>query len=414
MGVFWHYVEQCKLKHSGGRVSDRLVADYAFPPAHLNGELVVKFNQQVLVKMAGGDRMWQLILITAYQAPDNPWCFLETLLPFVRGVKAQRRGNAKQAKQQFDEVGRVLRERYVRGISPKDLASGKRKGTVNGFGDVGLYSAEHRTAILPGKSHPDGLRWKLEHWPHWVEHGLFPLIDGWPRASDAKAIDALLEDSRFAAQFPKGIQTGLVPRLGAPPVPIVELFGGDEAYTRSVLSQALLFQEMLRPTDKEKRRLRERDGWGVGPFTVRGLWMEHNKFPTLNRSFPCFDTSTFCPGFVGALGGIKACDLERRTGVSLTTTRKGTIAWSKWHTQVRFAAWLHSLQASNPSFNMHCTEAEATLCFFLRYFKMRRSGAGQEFGSAARAIGLNHDPKVVKMLYDQKNIDAAKKIIFGR
>mmetsp|Transcript_4643 Transcript_4643/g.10905 ORF Transcript_4643/g.10905 Transcript_4643/m.10905 type:complete len:451 (-) Transcript_4643:83-1435(-) len=413
--LFWHYVDQVDRKHGKGRVSDPIVKKYGFPPANLAGEANVKFNQKVLARIARGHRTWQLILIGTFQAPDNPWCFLETLIPFLRGVRAQRAGCEQSVvTNHFDEVERILCARYVRGIPAADLASGKRSGTINGYGHIGLYSGEHRIPILPGMSHPQGLRWKLEHWPYWLEHAVLPLLDSWPKPSAAARVDALLEERRFAGHFADGIKTRIVPRRGAKALPLIDLFGGDEAYTRSVISQALLFQELLKPSDLRQRAIRNKYGWGVGPFTIRGLWMEFNKFPSLCRSFPPFDTSTFCPGFVGALGGIRSCNLEAITGVSLTVARGGSVNWTKWDVQVRFAAWMYSLKQSKPNRDLHCTEAEATLCFFLRYMKMRGSDPkSQQHQAAARAIGKNLERSVMASLFRKRNISKARAVIFG-
>lgn len=410
--LFWHYAEQANKKNSNKKVTDPIIAKYAFPPTDLRGETNVKFNQQVLTKIAGQDKAWQLILIGTFQAPDNPWCFLETLPSFLKGVKAQRAGPKQKAvaKKHFDEVGRILQERYVRGIPAEDLKSGKRKGTIQGYGATGLYSAEHQSAILPGKTHPQGLRWKLEHWPHWLEHCVLPLLDSWPASTDAKGIDALL----VAKGIAEGIQTKIVPHSGARAVRIVDLFGGNAAYARSAISQALLFQEILKPTDPENRRIRTKYGWGVGPFTVRGLWMECNRFPTLCKSFPQFDTATFCPGFVGALGGIHACNLEKSTGVSLNAGKAASVNWASWNVQVRFGAWMYALQSAKPG-SIHCTELEATLCFFLRYARMRGSDPhSMVYQSAARAIGQNLDSRVVASIFNKRNISEAKAIIARR
>lgn len=411
--LFWHYADQVNNKQNKKKVDDPIVAKHAFPPTDLRGETNVKFNQQILAKIAGGDPAWQMILIGTFQAPDNPWCFVETLPAFLKGVKAQREGHGPtQVKKHFNEVGRILEKRYVRGIPAQDLKSGKRKGTVQGYGDTGLYSAEHQSAILPGMTHPQGLRWKLEHWPYWCEHALLPLVKDWPAASDAKGIDALLKRKNFAKLLPEGIGTKIVPRSGAKAVRIVDLFGGSAAYASSVISQALLFQEMLKPSDPDQRGIRIKYGWGVGPFTVRGLWMECNKYPPLEKNFPQIDSATFCPGFVGALGGIKACNLEETTGVSLTARKGGTVNWSKWDVQVRFAAWLYDLQSRRPDRDLHCTELEATLCFFLRYAKMRASDPkSMQYQMAARAIGANLDAKVIASIYDKRHIREARAII---
>lgn len=88
-------------------------------------------------------------------------------------------------------------------------------------------------------------------------------------------------------------------------VPIVDIFGGDETKAYSVISQALLFAEMLKPTSKDQRKLRRTHGWGAGPFVIRGLWMAIQKNKAMLKNFPQLDSEMFCPGFTGALGGAR-------------------------------------------------------------------------------------------------------------
>jgi len=88
------------------------------------------------------------------------------------------------------------------------------------------------------------------------------------------------------------------------------------------------------------------------------------------------------------------------------------VNWSKWDVQVRFASWMYALQAAKPNGNMHCTELEATLCFFLRYWRMRNSDPNSmQYKAASRAIGANLDSKVVAKIFDKSIVDKARCII---
>merc|ERR1712079_907107 len=99
----------------------------------------------------------------------------------------------------------------------------------------------------------------------------------------------------------------------------------------------------MKPADKQYRKLRRTNGWGAGPFVLRGLWMDVQKNKELSRNFPQLDSKTFCPGFTGALAGADACNLEKETGIKLNPV-SSTPNWSSWDVQVRFSAWMHALQ----------------------------------------------------------------------
>jgi len=285
---------------------------------------------------------------------------------------------------------------------------------IFGNGERGIYNAEHLTANIKGKTHVEALRFKLEHWPSWINGALQPLLTSWPASDDVAAIGALLQEQRFARKFPDGIQTKI--RVSQEHwVPIVELFDGDAKKTYSVVSQALLFSEMLKPTDKEQRKLKIKSGWGAGPFVLRGLWMDVQRDKALLRNFPQLDTMTFCPGFTGALGGAEACNLTEFTGIKLNPGSQSAPNWSSWDVQVRFNAWMHALQVSQPKgsgLRLHSSELEASLCFFLRYKIMKTHNKGsREYEAASRAIGCNSAAPTMKKIFAQGPITKARQLL---
>eukprot|EP00811_Abedinium_folium_P001876 NODE_11719_length_1269_cov_2.602452.p1 GENE.NODE_11719_length_1269_cov_2.602452~~NODE_11719_length_1269_cov_2.602452.p1 ORF type:complete len:287 (-),score=74.69 NODE_11719_length_1269_cov_2.602452:97-957(-) len=282
------------------------------------------------------------------------------------------------------------------------------------MGDVGLYNAEHQTSVMPGKTHPEGLRWKLENWPLWLEEGVLRQIMAWPAADDAPAIRELLR-TRYQRQLPHGVQTKISTNRVGSRRRILELFDGDEAFALSALSQTLLFRDILKPQEPSVCALRWHHGLGAGTFTVRGYWMAYHR----NRSLPALDTATFCPGFVGALHGADALRLEEFTGVSLGGAGK-TIAWDRYETQLRFTVWLYALRQyverarrrdgalqtlmdrANFRMPMHFSELEASLCFMSRLVTMfeEPEGTGRWLG-AARAIGNNISRRKLATLFSR-------------
>eukprot|EP00927_Polykrikos_kofoidii_P078966 TRINITY_DN75768_c0_g1_i1.p1 TRINITY_DN75768_c0_g1~~TRINITY_DN75768_c0_g1_i1.p1 ORF type:complete len:550 (+),score=83.74 TRINITY_DN75768_c0_g1_i1:59-1708(+) len=435
LDFFNYYVYQVSLKH-GGPKARRLalrqgglhpfVRDHGFPPAGISEEINLKWVQKYLRKrMSGGDKAMEVILMGAFQAPDQPFCFKEVLPYFLKGVNGHRREGYQRllkhgassrhaTSADFEALQRTLERRYTRGIDPAKLASGERKGNVYGYGDVGIYNAEHQTSIMPGMTHPEGLRWKLEHWPLWLERVVLPRILEWPNSDDPIAIATMLRE-RYPRQLPHGIETEII--VSPPPDSrrrrIVDLFGGDAAYAHSALSQALLFADFLKPVLKEDQKLRKH-ALGAGPFTVRGFWMAYHR----DRKFPALDTRTFCPGFVGALKGAEAVQVRKATGVWLSVAPKGSIMWASWETQVRFGAWLYTLQqhaerartcdadfasalaAAGVKPPMHCSDVEACLCFMSRLVTMfteERSSATWQ--AASRGIGDNMPKSLLKRLF---------------
>jgi len=425
LDFYVYYVKQVTLKHAGHTHKlHRYVREYGFPPAAIQNETVLRFVQKYLLgKVAGRDKAKMMIIMGAYQAPDQPWCFKEILPVYLRGIAAQRKERYKTilamgGKQRaptnshFANLQKVLEKRYIRGIDPELIKSGKRKGNVHGYGDVGLYHAEHQTSVMPNMSHPAGLRWKLEHWPAWLEGAVLPQIEEWPNSDDSAGIASMIQRN-YAKELPHGIRTKVTIRPGKQQH-IVNLFGGDESYALSALSQALLFADILRPKNPHYHRLKREHGLGAGTFTVRGYWMAFQR----DRTFKTIDTRTFCPGFTGALRGAQATKLQKATGVAISVTDKGTIRWETWQTQIRFAAWLYALQqhlecarkqephlgkmlsqaGADPP--LHCTELEATLCFSSRLVTMfENPRQSQAFYSAATAIGENLPDKVLRKLY---------------
>lgn len=429
LDFFCYYVRQVSLKH--GKTSARAdvhpyVRDHGFPPAGISHEINLRFVQKYLRKrVAGNDLALQVIIMGAFQAPDQPFCFKEMLPHFLAGVKAHRRegyrqllgtrdGNRKAVGPHFQKLEAALHKRYVRGIDPALIASGERKGNVYGYGEVGIYNAEHQTSIMPGLTHPEGLRWKLEHWPLWLEKAILPLLSGWPDCRDRGAVEAMLE-SRFPKQLPHGVRTEIDVAPGGRRRRILDMFSGDVAYATSALSQALLFAEMLKPTQQEHKQLR-RHGLGAGTFTVRGFWMAYHR----DRTFKSLDTATFCPGFTGALKGAEAVKVAKFTGVQLSCAEKGSINWGSWQCQLRFGAWLHALQrhlsaaaassdegglaramrASGVEPRLHCSEVEAGLCFMSRLVTMFEEPEGsQAWQAASRGIGSNLPASLMATLF---------------
>jgi len=351
--------------------------------------------------VAAGDRTWQLLLIMLFQAPDHCWSFHAILGPLIKGLLAQHACRSVDAQKHFDKVQLVLQRRA------------NRTG-IFGNGERGIYNAEHLTATMKGKTHVEGLRFKLEHWPSWIKGALKPLLTSWPASDDVAAIGALLQEHRFARKLPEGIRTKI--RVSKERcVPIEELFDGDARKTYSVVSQALLFSEMLKPTDKEQRKLRIKSGWGAGPFVLRGLWMDVQRDKALLRNFPQLDTVTFCPGFTGALAGADACNLTESTGIKLNPGSRSAPNWSSWDVQVRFNAWMHALQVSQPTGNglrLHSSELEGCLCFFLRYKTMKTHDKGsREYEAASRAIGFNCAAPTMKKIFAQGPIAKAQRLL---
>jgi len=400
---FWEYVAQVSKKHSRhhqGRL-DPIIASHGFPPTNLQEETNVKFAQRVLAPVAAGDRTWQLLLIMLFQAPDHCWSFHAVLAPLIKGVLAQRACKSAKARKHFDKVQLVLQRRAD-------------KTGIFGNGEMGIYNAEHLTATVKGKTHVEGLRFKLERWPRWIEGALQPLLMSWPASDDVAMIGALLQENRFARKFPEGIRTKI--RVNRERwVPIEELFDGDARKTYSVVSQALLFSEMLKPTDEEQRKLRIKNGWGIGPFVLRGLWMDVQRDKALLRSFPQLDTATFCPGFTGALGGAEACNLTESTGIQLNPGLRSAPNWSAWDVQVRFNAWMHALRVSQPKGSgprLHSSELEGCLCFFLRYKTMKAHCKGsREYEAASRAIGCNFAAPTMKKIFARRPMAKAKRLL---
>mmetsp|Transcript_34192 Transcript_34192/g.72803 ORF Transcript_34192/g.72803 Transcript_34192/m.72803 type:complete len:469 (+) Transcript_34192:94-1500(+) len=426
LDFFCYYVKQACLKHSPQpERAHRFVQSHAFPPAGISTEIVVRFVQKYIQRrVAKGDPILELILVGTYQAPDHPFCYREILPTLLRGVQFHRQdryrrllstqADDKSARSKpFEELQKQLEDRYVRGIDPELIRSGVRKGNVYGYGEVGIYSAEHQTSVMPGLTHPEGLRWKLEHWPLWLEKVIYPLLCSWPASTDSEAIRTMLE-TRFSKELPEGINTKLPVGPGRSRK-IVDLFGGDVDYALSAVSQAFLFSEMLRPSLREHRTLRQH-GLGAGCFTVRGFWMAYHRN---NKTFPCLDTATFCPGFVGALKGAAAVKVAQFTGVNLSGKgADASISWNSWKTQLRFGCWLTALQRhtneaakEDPSFRqavkaaglmlpLHCSDVEADLCFMSRLVTMFREPEGSAmWQSASRGIGSNLPQKLVSELF---------------
>lgn len=403
---FWDYASQVAKKHNqkSNTGLNPIIASHSFPPTDLQEETNVKFAQKVLCAVAAGDRSWQLLLIMLFQAPDHCWCFHAIMDPLIRGVLAQQAGKFKFAKSHFDQVQRILQKRADRTM-------------VFGNGEVGIYNAEHLTATMKGKTHVQALRIKLEKWPAWIDGVISPLLSAWPASNDVRAISALLQQPRFARKLPEGIHTKL--RVNKNKVaPIVDLFGGDSKKAYSVLSQALLFAEIMKPSDKCQLKLRRTKGWGAGPFVVRGLWMDVQKDRNVLKNFPQLDSETFCPGFTGALGGASACNLEKSTGISLNPGSSSAPNWSSWEVQVRFTAWMHALQVAQPKGSgpkLHSTELEACLCFFLRYKVMKTHAPGsREYVAASNAIGSNIAPAAMKKIFAKSAIVKARKLLASR
>lgn len=402
-GEFWEYVTEVHKKHSNKKCTTLhpVIASHGFPPTDLQEETNVKFAQKVLGKVAAGDRMWQLLLIMLFQAPDHAWCFHDILNPLLRGVSAQRACRPKEAKRQFDQVQCILQKRADRTM-------------IFGNGESGVYNAEHLTATMKGKTHVQALRIKLEKWPRWLEQAVGPLLASWPASKDVVGIDSLLKQTFFARKLPDGIRTKIQVSKDRR-VPIIDLFDGDEKKAYSVVSQALLFAEMLKPADKNQRKLRKINGWGAGPFVLRGLWMDVQKDNSMLKNFPQLDSETFCPGFTGALGGAAACNLEKSTGIALNPRGPSAPNWSSWDAQVRFTAWMHALQRAQPKGSgpkLHCTELEGCLCFFLRFKVMKTHPEGsREYEAASRAIGLNMAPATMRKIFARDPITTARRIL---
>jgi len=213
LDFFRYYVKQMALKHVGAR--DGLhpyVRDHAYPPVDISQELNMKFVQDFVMKrMSAGDPAMAFLLQGAFWAPDQPFSFRESLPLLLKGVAAHRRQQYRglrlgRTNSFYDKLQRVLERRYTRGIDKALLKSGKRKGTVYGMGDKGLYNAEHQTSVMPGKTHPEGLRWKLEHWPLWLEEGALKQIRSWPAADNIDAIKDLLK-TMYKRELPDGVHT---------------------------------------------------------------------------------------------------------------------------------------------------------------------------------------------------------------
>lgn len=428
LDFFRHYVEQMCKKHLGSSAGVHpYVRDFAWPPIILEQELNMKFVKSFLMqRVAGADVAMQMMLQGASWAPDQPFCFKEVLPHFLDGLAAHR---AKQwrtlldgeTNSHFEKLEKVLQKRYVRGIDPALIRSGQRKGTVYGMGDLGIYNAEHRTSIMPGKTHPECLRWKLEHWPCWLEGAVLKQFESWPSAGDPAAIRSMLS-AKYSRELPHGVNTEIkIGKCGkrAKMRSILRMFGGEEAYALSVLSQALLFRDVIDPKDKHLKSLRVRHGLGAGTFTIRGFWLAYHRLAT----FESIDTETFCPAFVGALAGAIAIGLPGFTGVDLAGGGKN-ISWDRWETQVRFASWTYALQKymksseQDPGLRrllkrsgfkspLHATELEAHLCFLSRLATMyRHSPESQKWRNAAKAIGGNLEPSMVRELFTMRRLSA--------
>eukprot|EP00747_Dinoflagellata_sp_TGD_P068490 gnl/TRDRNA2_/TRDRNA2_155734_c0_seq1.p1 gnl/TRDRNA2_/TRDRNA2_155734_c0~~gnl/TRDRNA2_/TRDRNA2_155734_c0_seq1.p1 ORF type:complete len:495 (+),score=90.87 gnl/TRDRNA2_/TRDRNA2_155734_c0_seq1:60-1544(+) len=421
LDFFCFYVEQALRKQLRKPGVHPYVSDHGFPPVNIKHEDNVKFVQKYLMSKAQKDRVMQMILIGAFQAPDQAFCMKEVLGPFLAGVRAHRKAqyrdllkagsSARCVNSHFQKLQDVVQARYVRDIDPKLIASGKRTGNVYGYGDKGIYNQEHQTAAFPGMTHPEGLRWKLEHWPLWLEKAVFPQIDTWPAADDYAGIRHLLE-TRYKKKLQDGINSKLLVGAGNERR-IVDLFGGDEKHALSMLSQALLFADILNPADPKYRELRQVHGSGAGPFVVRGIWMDLHRMPS---AFPAIDTRTFCPGFVGALNGAEACKLSEATGVDFDDWK--STPWGRFDAQVRFSAWLFALQrhvdttaskrpelrkiakAAGADLPLHCSELEASLCFMSRLVKMFEHPYGsQAWQAASRALGQGISKKKFAELF---------------
>eukprot|EP00929_Paragymnodinium_shiwhaense_P122658 TRINITY_DN95602_c0_g1_i1.p1 TRINITY_DN95602_c0_g1~~TRINITY_DN95602_c0_g1_i1.p1 ORF type:complete len:450 (-),score=118.47 TRINITY_DN95602_c0_g1_i1:45-1394(-) len=418
---FCYYVRQVSLKQAGFQKElHPLVRDYGYPPAAIEEETVLKWVKRYLLKKVSGKcPIMKMVVMGTYQAPDQPWCFKECLPLWLKGYKQQRREGfktilkkgGKQRKPLFtvhQQLETLLQKRYIRGIDPELIKSGKRKGTVHGYGDVGLYHAEHQTSVMPGLTHPQGLRWKLEHWPVWLEKGVYQQVVHWPDSDDCDAIRAMLTE-RYSRKLPEGVRTKIDLGTGREKR-IVQLFGGDEVFALSAVSQALLFADLVRPADHEYRKLKTEHGLGAGCFTIRGYWMAFQR----DRSFKAIDTRTFCPGFVGALKGAMQSQLTRATGIVVNREDN----WNSFETQIRFGGWLYALQqhmnetvkkdrrlgrllkeAGSP-LPLHMTELEATLCFSSRLGTMlSHPRHSMQFHSAANAIGENLSDEILNKLF---------------
>lgn len=381
----------------------------------------MKFVKSFLMKrVAGADPAMQMMLQGASWAPDQPFCFKEVLPAFLDGLAAHRRKRWRILKEggtnsHFKRVQRVLQRRYVRGIHPALIRSGQRKGTVYGMGDLGIYNAEHRTSIMPGRTHPECLRWKLEHWPCWLEEAVLKQFVSWPSARDPAAIKSMLA-AKYQRELPQGVRTEI--DIGRPKKTrsILDMFGGDEAFALSALSQALLFRDIVSPKEPHFKSLRWQHGLGAGTFTIRGFWLAYHRL----RTFKAIDTETFCPAFVGALAGAIAIRLPDFTGVALSGAGK-TIQWDRWETQVRFASWTWALQqymraserepglrrllrSSGFRSPLHATELEAHLCFLSRLATMyRHRPESQKWRNAAKAIGANLAASKVRELFTMRH-----------
>merc|ERR1712183_141992 len=121
---------------------------------------------------------------------------------------------------------------------------------------------------------------------------------------------------------------------------------------------------------------------------------------------------------VGALKGAKSVRVESFTGVKLSVSARGSIAWGSWQTQLRFGAWLYALQQhvsqaahadrtfatalkrSGLDLPMHCSEIEADLCFMSRLVQMFENPEGSQlWQSASRGIGCNLPRRLVATLH---------------
>merc|ERR1719499_725368 len=88
LDYFCYYVEQVSRKHTSGDKIHPYVKAHGFPPAGISEELNLKWVQQYLRgKIADGDRALEIILMGAFQAPDQPFCFKEILPNFMRGIR---------------------------------------------------------------------------------------------------------------------------------------------------------------------------------------------------------------------------------------------------------------------------------------------------------------------------------------
>lgn len=143
--------------------------------------------------------------------------------------------------------------------------------------------------------------------------------------------------------------------------------------------------------------------------------MDVQKEQSILKNFPQLDSETFCPGFTGALGGAAACNLEESTGISLKPGFSSAPNWSLWEVQVRFNAWMHSLQAAQPKGSgpkLHSTELEGSLCFFLRYKAMKMHPPGsREYVAASNAIGSNIPPATMKKIFARSAVTKARKLL---